>query len=167
MNKILAPLLVIMEDEIDAFWCFAGFMDLIGDHFNETQNSVYSQLITLSKLLCVIDPQLYHHLDNVSSYNRKKQIHLLKGLFLAPVILLPMDSPSLSKRSYFWTSSNTVGSIVDQIFWQEFSLVCCNCSPFATLRKNNYERHAVRRFNAGTLNLLKINVFAVLFWRTI
>jgi len=46
-------------------------MDLVGDHFVENQNSVYTQLVTLCKLLCVVDPQLYHHLDTVSS------LHLL------------------------------------------------------------------------------------------
>ncbi len=29
MSDLLAPILVVMENEVDAFWCFAGFMDLV------------------------------------------------------------------------------------------------------------------------------------------
>ena len=26
MNDLLSPILIIMEDEVDTFWCFAGLM---------------------------------------------------------------------------------------------------------------------------------------------
>ena len=29
MSDLLAPILVVMENEVDAFWCFAGFMNLL------------------------------------------------------------------------------------------------------------------------------------------
>ncbi len=29
MSDLLAPIMVIMENEVDSFWCFAGFMDKI------------------------------------------------------------------------------------------------------------------------------------------
>ena len=29
MSDLLAPILVIMENEVDAFWCFAGFMEQV------------------------------------------------------------------------------------------------------------------------------------------
>lgn len=29
MSDLLAPILVMMENEVDAFWCFAGFMEII------------------------------------------------------------------------------------------------------------------------------------------
>ena len=29
MSDLLSPILVIMENEVDAFWCFAGFMELV------------------------------------------------------------------------------------------------------------------------------------------
>ena len=29
MSDLLAPLLVIMENEVDTFWCFAGFMEMV------------------------------------------------------------------------------------------------------------------------------------------
>lgn len=27
MNDLLVPILMMMEDEVDAFWCFKGLMD--------------------------------------------------------------------------------------------------------------------------------------------
>ncbi len=29
MSDILAPILVVMENEVDSFWCFAGFMEMV------------------------------------------------------------------------------------------------------------------------------------------
>lgn len=29
MSDLLAPILVVMDDEVDAFWCFDGFMSMV------------------------------------------------------------------------------------------------------------------------------------------
>ena len=29
MSDLLSPILFIMDDEADAFWCFVGFMDMV------------------------------------------------------------------------------------------------------------------------------------------
>jgi hypothetical protein len=29
MSDLLAPILVVMENEVDAFWCFAGFIQMM------------------------------------------------------------------------------------------------------------------------------------------
>ena len=29
MSDLLAPLIVVMENEVDAFWCFVGYMDKV------------------------------------------------------------------------------------------------------------------------------------------
>ena len=29
MSDLLAPLLVVMDNEVDAFWCFVGYMDMV------------------------------------------------------------------------------------------------------------------------------------------
>ena len=29
MSDLLAPILVVMENEVDAFWCFAGFIHMM------------------------------------------------------------------------------------------------------------------------------------------
>ena len=35
MSDLLAPLLVVMENEVDTFWCFVGFMEtVVSTRFN-------------------------------------------------------------------------------------------------------------------------------------
>jgi hypothetical protein len=29
MSDLLSPIVIVMEDEVDAFWCFVGFMDRV------------------------------------------------------------------------------------------------------------------------------------------
>ena len=29
MSDLLAPLLVVMDNEVDAFWCFVGYMNMV------------------------------------------------------------------------------------------------------------------------------------------
>ena len=44
MSDLLAPVLVVMENEVDAFWCFAGYMDLIGRNFEMDQSTMKKQM---------------------------------------------------------------------------------------------------------------------------
>ena len=45
MSDLLAPVLVVMENEVDAFWCFVGFMELIGRNFELDQSTMKQQMI--------------------------------------------------------------------------------------------------------------------------
>ena len=48
MSDLLAPVLVVMENEVDAFWCFAGFMELIGRNFEMDQSTMKQQMSQVS-----------------------------------------------------------------------------------------------------------------------
>ena len=50
MNDYLSPLLFVMEDESEAFWCFAALMEHIGPNFNRDQSGMQAQLFALSKV---------------------------------------------------------------------------------------------------------------------
>ena len=49
MSDLLAPVLVVMENEVDAFWCFVGFMELIGRNFEMDQSTMKHQMIQVRK----------------------------------------------------------------------------------------------------------------------
>ena len=51
MSDLLAPVLVVMENEVDAFWCFAGFMELIGRNFEMDQSSMKKQMDEVNSAL--------------------------------------------------------------------------------------------------------------------
>ena len=50
MSDFLAPILYVMEDESESFWCFASLMEHLGANFNRDQNGMHAQLLALSKV---------------------------------------------------------------------------------------------------------------------
>lgn len=55
MSDLLSPILSVMKNESEAFWCFVSLMERLGPNFNRDQNGMHSQLFALSKVcfLCV------------------------------------------------------------------------------------------------------------------
>lgn len=50
MSDYLSPILFVMEDESEAFWCFVALMERLGPNFNRDQNGMHTQLFALSKV---------------------------------------------------------------------------------------------------------------------
>ncbi|KAJ3225061.1 GTPase activating protein [Clydaea vesicula] len=69
MNDLLAPLLVILREEVDAFWCFVNFMDEMKPNFYRDQSGMRKQLKTLGILIRFMDPFLYTHFEATDSLN--------------------------------------------------------------------------------------------------
>jgi hypothetical protein len=69
MSDLLAPILVVMENEVDAFWCFAGFIHMLGSNFEKDQLAMKTQLQHLQLLLNFIDPELANYLESQESSN--------------------------------------------------------------------------------------------------
>ncbi|XP_059152380.1 TBC1 domain family member 15-like isoform X2 [Physella acuta] len=69
MSDILAPILVVMENEVDAFWCFAGAMERVCHNFEMDQNGMKVQLSQIHKLMQVYDPELCAYLESHDSGN--------------------------------------------------------------------------------------------------
>ncbi|XP_015274006.1 PREDICTED: TBC1 domain family member 17 [Gekko japonicus] len=67
MSDLLSPILYITQNEVDAFWCFCGFMALVHRNFEESQESMKRQLAQLTLLLRVLDPPLCDFLDSKES----------------------------------------------------------------------------------------------------
>uniref|UniRef100_A0A8C1ZN46 TBC1 domain family, member 15 n=1 Tax=Cyprinus carpio TaxID=7962 RepID=A0A8C1ZN46_CYPCA len=55
MSDLLSPILFVMENEVDAFWCFVSFMDEVHENFEEQMQGMKTQLIQLSTLLRLLD----------------------------------------------------------------------------------------------------------------
>jgi len=64
MNDLLSPLLVVMEDEIDSFWCFAGLMERMHENFHLEQSHIKKQLANLHVLLQFVDAELANYLGS-------------------------------------------------------------------------------------------------------
>ena len=62
MSDLLSPILAVMENEADSFWCFVGLMEMVKEHFEETQENMRWRIRQLRALLNVSDPQFYQYL---------------------------------------------------------------------------------------------------------
>lgn len=69
MSDLLAPILVIMEHEEDAFWSFAGFIKLVSHNFEKDQQSMKNQLSQLQFLIKCLDPEFSAYLEKHNSLN--------------------------------------------------------------------------------------------------
>lgn len=50
MSDLLSPILFVMEDESESFWCFVALMERLGPNFNRDQNGMHTQLFAISKV---------------------------------------------------------------------------------------------------------------------
>uniref|UniRef100_A0A3Q3JZX1 TBC1 domain family member 15 n=1 Tax=Monopterus albus TaxID=43700 RepID=A0A3Q3JZX1_MONAL len=63
MSDLLSPILYVMENEVDAFWCFVSFMDQMHQNFEEQMQGMKTQLIQLSTLLRLLDLAFWNYLE--------------------------------------------------------------------------------------------------------
>ncbi|KAI8022895.1 TBC1 domain family member 15 [Camellia lanceoleosa] len=61
MSDLLSPILSIMRDESESFWCFVALMERLGPNFNRDQNGMHTQLFALSKLVELLDSPLHNY----------------------------------------------------------------------------------------------------------
>ncbi|KAL3884053.1 hypothetical protein ACJMK2_030276 [Sinanodonta woodiana] len=69
MSDLLSPILVVMENEVDAFWCFAGLMERMCNNFEMDQGGMKAQLAEIHKLMQFTDPELCNYLESHESGN--------------------------------------------------------------------------------------------------
>mmetsp|Transcript_43171 Transcript_43171/g.105608 ORF Transcript_43171/g.105608 Transcript_43171/m.105608 type:complete len:614 (-) Transcript_43171:10-1851(-) len=62
MSDLAAPLLVVMEEEVEAFWCFQTVMDQVEGNFHKDQIGMHTQLQALDHLCKVVEPELHAYL---------------------------------------------------------------------------------------------------------
>ncbi|XP_043466619.1 TBC1 domain family member 15-like [Leptopilina heterotoma] len=69
MSDLLSPILCLMDNEVDAFWCFVGFMNKVYTNFEMDQAGMKCQLSQIHSLLLMTEPQLANYLDKHDSGN--------------------------------------------------------------------------------------------------
>uniref|UniRef100_A0A8C8SDA5 TBC1 domain family member 15 n=1 Tax=Pelusios castaneus TaxID=367368 RepID=A0A8C8SDA5_9SAUR len=67
MSDLLSPILYVMENEVDAFWCFVSYMDQMHENFEEQMQGMKTQLIQLSTLLRLLDSGFCSYLESQDS----------------------------------------------------------------------------------------------------
>ena len=56
MSDLASPLLFVMRDEAEAFWCFVALMERVEGNFDQDQQGMHTQLRALKALMQVGGP---------------------------------------------------------------------------------------------------------------
>ncbi|WOK99757.1 TBC1 domain family member 15-like [Canna indica] len=83
MSDICSPLIILLEDEADAFWCFERLMRKLRGNFRCTERSigVENQLQSLASITQVLDPKLHRHLETLGGGDYLFAVRMLMVLF--------------------------------------------------------------------------------------
>ncbi|XP_054664369.1 TBC1 domain family member 17-like isoform X3 [Grus americana] len=63
MSEVLAPLLTVTPNEVEAFWGFCSIMEMVGGNFGPGREGLKRQLGQLGQLVRVLDPNLCDRLE--------------------------------------------------------------------------------------------------------
>ncbi|KAH1026973.1 hypothetical protein HUJ05_000557 [Dendroctonus ponderosae] len=64
MSDLLSPIYMLLRCEVEAFWCFVGFMKQVMSNFDYDQNAMKEQLKSMYLLVNFIDPQLSKYFED-------------------------------------------------------------------------------------------------------
>ncbi|KAL1218165.1 Rab GTPase-activating protein 22 [Cardamine amara subsp. amara] len=67
MSDLLSPILSVIPEDYEAFWCFVGFMKKARQNFRLDEVGITRQLNIVSKIIKSKDSQLYKHLEKVKA----------------------------------------------------------------------------------------------------
>ncbi|XP_047334434.1 rab GTPase-activating protein 22-like isoform X2 [Impatiens glandulifera] len=83
MSDLCSPMIMLLQDEADAFWCFERLMRRLRGNFRCTESSVgvEVQLSNLASITQVIDPKLHQHLETLGGGNYLFAFRMLMVLF--------------------------------------------------------------------------------------
>ncbi|WCJ37860.1 Ypt/Rab-GAP domain of gyp1p superfamily protein [Euphorbia peplus] len=83
MSDLCSPMIILLDDEADAFWCFERLMRRLRGNFRCTESSVgvETQLSNLASITQVIDPKLHQHLDALGGGDYLFAFRMLMVLF--------------------------------------------------------------------------------------
>ncbi|KAK9269592.1 hypothetical protein L1049_001368 [Liquidambar formosana] len=83
MSDLCSPMIILLDDEADAFWCFERLMRRLRGNFRCTESSVgvETQLSNLASITQVIDPKLHQHLETLGGGDYLFAFRMLMVLF--------------------------------------------------------------------------------------
>ncbi|UMM19352.1 hypothetical protein L5515_014993 [Caenorhabditis briggsae] len=67
MSDFASPLLFVMKDEVDTFWCFVGLMEMTHKNFEKDQAFIKLQMNQLRDMVMIVNPKLANYLESEKS----------------------------------------------------------------------------------------------------
>ncbi|KAK8567536.1 hypothetical protein V6N13_105498 [Hibiscus sabdariffa] len=83
MSDLCSPMIILLEHEADAFWCFERLMRRLRENFRCTETSigVVTQLGHLATVTQVIHPKLHQHFETLGGGHYLFAVRMLMVLF--------------------------------------------------------------------------------------
>lgn len=67
MSDLLSPIISVITEDHEAFWCFVGFMKKARHNFRLDEAGIRKQLNTVAKIIKSKDSHLYRHLEKLQA----------------------------------------------------------------------------------------------------
>lgn len=67
MSDLLSPIISVIEEDHEAFWCFVGFMRKARHNFRLDEVGIRRQLSIIAKIIKCKDSHLYRHLEKLQA----------------------------------------------------------------------------------------------------
>ncbi|KAF7830764.1 GTPase-activating protein GYP7-like isoform X1 [Senna tora] len=67
MSDLLSPIVSVISENHEAFWCFVGFMKKARQNFRLDEVGIRRQLNIVAKIIKFKDPHLYRHLEKLQA----------------------------------------------------------------------------------------------------
>ncbi|KAF3453513.1 hypothetical protein FNV43_RR03953 [Rhamnella rubrinervis] len=83
MSDLCSPMIILLDNEADSFWCFERLMRRLRGNFRCTDSSVgvEAQLSNLAAITQVVDPKLHQHLETLGGGDYLFAFRMLMVLF--------------------------------------------------------------------------------------
>ncbi|OIT22688.1 PREDICTED: TBC1 domain family member 17-like [Nicotiana attenuata] len=159
MSDLCSPMIILLDDEADAFWCFARMMRRLRSNFRCTGNSVgvEAQLSNLASITQVVDPKLHQHLETLGGGNYVFAFRMLMVLFRREF--------SFADSLYLWEMMWALEYDPDLFLMYEDPDLTAEKSERPKVKSirqcGKYERENMRNGGKGAEAPLPISVFLV------
>ncbi|XP_016461924.1 rab GTPase-activating protein 22 isoform X1 [Nicotiana tabacum] len=161
MSDLCSPMIILLDDEADAFWCFQRLMKRLRGNFRCTERSVgvEVQLSNLASVTQVIDPKLHRHLETLGGGDYLFAIRMLIVLFRREF--------SFADSLYLWEMMWALEYDPDLFLMYEDPDLAAEKSegskgkPKSTRQCGKFERENMKNGGKGVEAPLPISVFLV------
>lgn len=118
MSDLLSPILAVMEEDHDAFWCFVGFMRKARHNFRLDEIGIQRQLNLISKIIKCKDLHLYRHLEKLQAEDCFFVYRMVLVLFRRELTF----EQTLSLWEVMWADQAAVRSGIGRSAWVRMRL---------------------------------------------
>lgn len=118
MSDLLSPLITVIKDDAEAFWCFVGFMKKARHNFRLDEIGIRRQLSLVSKIIKCKDARLFNHLSQL-------QVEDCFFVYRMVVVLFRRElnfEQTLSLWEVMWADQTAIRAGIGKSAWSRIKL---------------------------------------------